>query len=104
MHVHRNNGQVITHAHPYNQSEDTSPNKTHHHTNAQYLFYNNLNILFLALFLVLFSLIHKISTPYTAYISQDYTPGYILPTNGRDPPVACSFHGLSIASINTGNN
>lgn len=98
MHVHRNNGQIITHAHPYNQSEDTNPNPTHHHNNAQYLFFNNLNILFLTLILVFFSLIHKISTPYPVYIHQDYKPGYILPTIGRDPPLAYIILSLSVAS------
>jgi hypothetical protein len=88
IHVHKNNGQIITHAHPYDQTEDNSSNKTHHHTNAQYLFYGNLNTLFLAFFLVFFLLIHVISTPCKVYFPQHYTSGYILPSNGRDPPLA----------------
>ena len=48
-------GSVYTHSHPYNKSHDSQPYKSHHHTNAEFLFLNNLTLLFFSLFLVIVS-------------------------------------------------
>ena len=45
-------GKVYTHAHPYNKTNDSKPFKTHHHSRAEFLFYENLDILFLFSFLI----------------------------------------------------
>jgi len=40
------NGQVISHAHPYNKTNDSAPFKLHHHTQTELFFYENLETLF----------------------------------------------------------
>ncbi|WP_194269467.1 hypothetical protein [Oceanihabitans sp. IOP_32] len=53
-HAHKlNNGSIITHAHPYDKSKDSQPFKSHHHTNAEFLFYQNLNLLFPIVFITI---------------------------------------------------
>jgi len=34
-----NDGTIIEHAHPYNKSTDSTPYKSHHHTKAEFLFF-----------------------------------------------------------------
>jgi hypothetical protein len=52
-HSHKlENGTVVTHSHPYDKSNDTEPYKSHHHSNAQFLFYENLDLLFFSVFLI----------------------------------------------------
>lgn len=67
-HIHKlDDGTIVEHAHPYNKANDSDPLKTHHHSNAELLFFNNLNILFLIAFValgVLFSVKKKRSSFY----------------------------------------
>ncbi len=52
LHTHKlSNGVVIEHAHPFDKSNDSKPYKTHHHSNAAFYLFTNLEILFLVLFL-----------------------------------------------------
>ncbi len=53
-HIHKlDDGTIVEHAHPYNKTDDSAPLKTHHHTNAELLFFHNLNILFLVALIAL---------------------------------------------------
>lgn len=53
-HIHKlDDGTIVEHAHPYNKADDSDPLKKHHHSNAELLFFNNLNILFLIAFVAL---------------------------------------------------
>ena len=47
------NGTVVTHAHPFDGSDDPAPFKTHHHTTTELFFFNHLEILFPLLFMFL---------------------------------------------------
>ena len=52
IHSHRTaNGQFITHAHPYQTSDNQSNTPTHHHSKIQLLVFSQLNLLFFSLFL-----------------------------------------------------
>ncbi len=52
-HSHKlENGSVVTHSHPYNKSNDTEPFKSHHHSTAEFLFFENLDLLFFSGFLI----------------------------------------------------
>ena len=54
LHVHKlSDGTIVEHAHPFDKSTDSKPFKSHHHSNAGFFFFENLNILFLVLSLTL---------------------------------------------------
>ncbi|MBL7972004.1 MAG: hypothetical protein JNL03_10835 [Prolixibacteraceae bacterium] len=79
-------GTIITHAHPYQTTDDSKPFKSHHHTQAAFSFFSNMQLLFCSAFAALFILtLHNKLTlavsgllPYTCYYSS------IL--KGRAPP------------------
>lgn len=51
LHVHKlDDGTIIFHAHPFDKSKDSKPYKSHHHNKADFLFFQNLSILFLIVF------------------------------------------------------
>lgn len=51
-HAHKlADGRVIIHAHPYDKSNDSSPFKSHQHSEKEYCFYKHLKIPFLIVFL-----------------------------------------------------
>ncbi|MBN2213607.1 MAG: hypothetical protein JW723_05130 [Bacteroidales bacterium] len=81
------NGQVISHAHPYDKSSDSEPFKSHHHTQSELLFFENLKILFPLVFL-LFVLKHILQKTklFIYYVIKIY-PASILLHKGRSPPV-----------------
>ena len=88
-HAHRlNNGTVIKHSHPYDKSNDSKPYKSHHHTNAELLFFQNLEILFPIVFLAfaLFALVKKAKR--SSNIITRHTLSCIILHNGRAPPVS----------------
>ncbi len=87
LHVHKSNdGTIIEHAHPYDKSNDSKPYKSHHHTNAELLFFQNLNILFLIVFLTfaLFAFVKK--AKYSFYIIPRHAQTCIILNKGRAPP------------------
>jgi hypothetical protein len=47
------NGKVISHAHPYNKTNDSEPFKSHHHTQAELFFFPHIEIYFSFVFLSL---------------------------------------------------
>ena len=87
-HTHKlNDGTVINHAHPYDKSNDSEPYKSHHHTNAELVFFQNLETLIIIVFLTfaLFTLIKK--AKYSFYIITRHTLSCIILHKGRAPPI-----------------
>ncbi len=88
MHAHiMADGTIVAHAHPYDKSDDSKPFKTHHHTTAGLLFFQNLTILFFAAFLIyIFSDFYR-----KTLLSVNNTVSYIsflfTRYNKRAPPV-----------------
>ncbi len=89
MHTHRlNDGTIIEHAHPYNKSTDSKPYKSHHHTKAELLFFQNFEILSLFVFLT-FALLNIFKkTKYSFYRITSYTLACIILHKGRAPPLS----------------
>ena len=88
-HIHKLvDGTVIEHAHPFNKSDDSKPYKSHNHTKAEILFFQNVEILFLFVFLTfaLLKLVKK--TKYSFYRITSYTLNCIIHYKGRAPPVS----------------
>ena len=47
MHVHKlEDGSIVVHAHPYNESDNKTPYKTHHHSKTELLLIQSLELLF----------------------------------------------------------
>jgi hypothetical protein len=89
LHAHKlADGTIVAHAHPYDKADETGPYKSHHHTSSQLIFFENLHILFLFLFLILAVL----TIPQELKRSIDFLINYFLfYTNlhkGRAPPAS----------------
>ena len=89
MHTHKlSDGTVIEHAHPFNKTNDTTPYKSHHHSKAELLFFQNLDILLQIVFFTfaLLTLVKKVK--YTFYIKPRHTLSCIILHKGRAPPIS----------------
>ncbi len=88
IHSHRMaDGTLITHAHPYNKTNDSEPFKSHHHTQAEFLFLENLEIYFLFVLLALVSVSFFGKKKFTVRIHDDYISANTFSHKGRAPPV-----------------
>jgi len=87
-HLHKNaDGTVIVHAHPYDKSTDSKPYKSHHHSKAELFFFQNLEILFLLIFLTLALLRFYRKAKYLTRRISNNTQTCIILYKGRAPPV-----------------
>lgn len=80
-------GTIVCHSHPYNKADNSSSQKTHHHTNFELILFQQLELLF-SLMIAIFGLLltTKRVTKYIGDISL--VPRLqALPHNGRAPPV-----------------
>ena len=88
-HLHiLSDGEVIEHAHPYDKSNDSKPYKSHHHTNAELIFYQNLENIILIVFFTFTLRTLVIKVKYSFPIITRYTQGYIILHKGRAPPIS----------------
>jgi hypothetical protein len=89
LHVHKlNDGTIVAHAHPFDKSNDSKPYKSHHHSNAELLFFQNLEILFLIVFLTL-ALIAIIKKEKVLFnLISEHTLICINLNKGRAPPIS----------------
>ncbi len=88
LHSHQfDNGKIVTHAHPYNKSNDSAPIKSHHHSKTELIFLENLQLLFIFTFISFFVLdVAKKKTCFVinrVFYTQDYEILYL----GRAPPL-----------------
>jgi len=86
-HTHKvADGTSITHAHPFDRTSDSAPFKSHHHTKTEYQFFQQLEILFLFLGIIL-GLIVLLSSNKTLVSRSDFT-SFIAArvVHGRAPP------------------
>jgi len=89
IHSHKlENGSIVTHSHPYNRSNDTEPYKSHHHTNAEFLFFENLDLLFFSGFLIQAFL--SVTRKKIALFGEEKLYFRLFPYSypGRAPPVS----------------
>jgi len=86
-HTHKlENGTVVTHAHPYNKTDDSKPFKSHHHSSTELLFFNNVELLFFALILVLILIKLPPVIRNINFTILNYSPTLIHLHKGRSPP------------------
>lgn len=87
LHTHQLwNGTKVVHAHPYNKTQDSNPIKTHSHDKSDYLFYQNLSLLFfiVAVLFLEFSISKKIA--FNTFLQSEIHFEYDLATVPRAPP------------------
>jgi len=87
LHTHvLDSDKVVTHAHPFNKSNDTEPFKSHHHSLEQVIYLDNLQFLFLVFFSVL-SLLIFASEKRCFIIASSSQPAVGVKAHyGRAPP------------------
>lgn len=89
LHVHKlDNGIIIEHAHPYDKSNDSKPYKSHHHSNAEFLFFQNLEILFLIVFLTFALIIICEKGQVLFQLLTEHILIFINLYKGRAPPIS----------------
>ncbi len=89
LHVHKlSDGTIVEHAHPYDFSNDSEPYKSHHHSNAEFLFFQNLKILFLIIFTALALIVFLKKEPVLFKFITKPTLICINLHKGRAPPIA----------------
>lgn len=89
LHMHKlKDGTIVEHAHPFSKSDDSSPFKKHQHSEAELLFFQNLEILFPIVFLAIVLTITIKRKKYVIPAFKWKTHKYTLPSHGRAPPIA----------------
>jgi Na+/H+ antiporter NhaC len=89
LHLHKMpDGKVIVHAHPYNKSDDTKPFKSHWHSNAELMFFQHLELLFLFILLVAGIRLFAKKASKRIITFTPYKPVCIILKKGRAPPLA----------------
>lgn len=80
-------GTVISHAHPYQSTDDSKPFQSHHHTKAAFFLFNNIELFFNSF---PFGLIFFITNSRTKVFVSGFTQiaqEYFSSTRNRAPPV-----------------
>lgn len=80
------NGSVLTHAHPFNKTNDSKQGKSHHHSNLELFLIQGLELmmLFAAVVLTLISLDKEIEKRW--FLRKYYITALIPLKQGRAPP------------------
>lgn len=88
LHTHKlANGTIVTHAHPYNKTDDSKPFKKHSHTNFEFYVLHNIDTFFYTTYLA-FSilLVCKILEQKKYTYSLKKLDEYLY-LKGRSPPI-----------------
>ena len=80
------NGEVVSHAHPYNKTTDSQPFKSHHHSKTELLFLQNIQLLFASVFALTIGLLffQKIKIIFPKNVIYNSKPLFNL--RNRAPP------------------
>lgn len=80
-------GRIVSHAHPYNKTDDSTPFKQHQHTNSEFLILSQLEVLFFLAFLVFtISVISKKQSVIKEGLLRIFSE-FIVKKHGRSPPI-----------------
>lgn len=88
IHTHQlSDGTIVVHSHPYNKTDDNQPIKTHHHNKLEFVFLQNIEILFGFFFLAIcFHLILKTELFFNLRNKKEIAH-CILKRKSRAPPI-----------------
>lgn len=82
------NGIIVTHAHPFNKSDDSNPYKSHQHLQTDFIFFENLEILFLVLFTIVAAYEIAKESQSKIYSFPYSCSSLIASVKGRAPPAS----------------
>ena len=89
VHSHKlADGTIITHSHPFDHSKDSTPIKTHHHSDGAIVLLSHLSLVFPIVFLA-FSFLRvakRVKQP--VYIAENYRFILLYLCQGRAPPIS----------------
>lgn len=91
-HTHQlSNGEIVIHAHPFNQQDDNTPIKSHHHTSFEYLALSAIDVFNLSVFI--FSIVQIIAktSKKIFYFKNAIQQTYILFKKNKSPPILNSI-------------
>jgi hypothetical protein len=89
MHTHKvDDNTYIMHSHPYNKESDSEPLKSHHHTKAEFIFLQNIEILFPLFFLTVAITPGLLKSYLITYTIPEYEPSHLFVRKGRAPPLS----------------
>ena len=89
MHTHKlNDGTIIEHAHPFDKSTDSEPYKSHNHTKTELLFFQNLELFSLIVFLTFAFFTIDRKAIYSSFIQNGYIESCGYYYQGRAPPIS----------------
>jgi hypothetical protein len=92
MHTHKiGDNQYIAHSHPYNKSNDSEPYKSHQHTKNEFLFFQNIEILFPLFFLGICLVLYRYKSFLCFGRKTEQIFTFIQTKNGRAPPFLNHF-------------
>ncbi|MBW8333890.1 MAG: hypothetical protein K0M40_17845 [Prolixibacteraceae bacterium] len=80
-------GTVISHAHPYQSTDDSKPFQSHHHTKAAFFLFNNIELFFYSFPFGLIFFIPDLRTKVFISGFTQIAPEYFSSTRNRAPPV-----------------
>lgn len=88
IHTHQlSDGTIVVHSHPYNKTDDNQPIKSHYHSKFEFVFLQNLYILFSFFFLALsIGIILKTELVFNSE-NQKEIAHCILKRKSRAPPI-----------------
>jgi len=92
VHSHQlENGEVVTHAHPFDHQGDDAPFKSHHHSSFEFIILDTLNnfIINSFLFLALVSFALNKNKNYSIKLLQKQS--YLCFKQNKSPPVKIAF-------------
>lgn len=92
IHAHiLSNGEIIYHAHPYDKTNDSEPFKSHHHTTADFLFLQHVNILFRPASTIFMMFIFSLKKILWGIKYLHLVSIFVLPEYGRAPPIHINY-------------
>ncbi len=88
MHTHvLADGSIIVHSHPYDKSENSGSPQSHHHSSFEFIFLDNLNILFLTFLAVFIPGVFSGKTGYRFQVVSSLLSPISNTNQGRAPPI-----------------
>lgn len=79
-------GSIVSHAHPFNKSQESQGGSSHQHSTLEFFLLQNLQILFLASMISMFLLSLYLEIGKVCLVRRRYIPAQLIPLPGRAPP------------------
>lgn len=92
VHSHQlENGEVVTHAHPFDHQDDNAPFKSHQHSNFEFIVLNTFNIFLINMFLFAALVFFALNKSNNYNIKSLQKQSYICFKQNKSPPFQIVF-------------